>query len=288
MNPAKIRVSDFDLRYTIESGQPLTFFSDFDSERNRLVYPSGSHLLDIKFTGTSENGTLLAKGSSTAYAKSELTKRLRLNDDMKDIYSKISTDEFMANAIRKYYGMRLTINDPWETTLCFIISQYNNLKRIRGSTRKIVELFGSDIVDDNGKIVGKMFPTSEQMTLATEKQLMECGTGFRAKYIKSAAKYCTDNIDLYKLQNKSYIKIKDELLEIAGVGDKVADCIALMGYGCLEAFPIDVWVKRTIERVYFKGKEKKINEIHMFADELFGPLAGYAQQYIFWRGMHYE
>ncbi|MDE1869267.1 MAG: hypothetical protein KGH60_04885 [Candidatus Micrarchaeota archaeon] len=288
MNPAKIRVTDFDLRYTIESGQPLTFFSDYDPKKNRLIYPTASHLLDIKFTGTSENGNLLVKGSSPAYAKRELTKRLRLNDDMKDIYSRISTDEFMANAIKKYYGMRLTINDPWETTLCFIISQYNNLKRIRGSTRKIVDLFGTEIKDDEGKVVGKRFPTSEQMMHITEKQLMECGTGFRARYIRNASEYCTNNLDLHKLQNKSYPKIKEELLEIAGVGDKVADCIALMGFGCLEAFPIDVWVKRTIERIYFKGKEKKIKDIHRFANERFQNLGGYAQQYIFWHGMHYE
>ena len=70
-------------------------------------------------------------------------------------------------------------------------------------------------------------------------------------------------------------------MSISGVGDKVADCIALMGYGKIEAFPIDVWVKRTLEGIYFDGKRKRIGELHSFAGKRWGSYCGYAQQYIF-------
>ncbi len=111
------------------------------------------------------------------------------------------------------------------------------------------------------------FPTSEELSKATVSQLRNCGLGFRAEYIKHAAEYCTNNMDLEQLGRKDYPLLKDSLMEIHGIGDKVADCIALMGYGRLEAFPIDVWVKRTMEKAYFGGKPKKIAEIHDFATE---------------------
>ena len=126
------------------------------------------------------------------------------------------------------------------------------------------------------------FPTSEELMGASEAQLRGIGLGFRAKYIKHAAEYCTNNIDLDRLGRKDYGLLKDSLMEINGVGDKVADCIALMGYGRLEAFPIDVWVKRTMEKVYFKRKDaRRCQDIHEFAYDQWNRHRGYAQQYIF-------
>jgi N-glycosylase/DNA lyase len=180
--------------------------------------------------------------------------------------------------------MRVTRNDPWEATLCFIISQYNNVKRIRLITKNIINRFGSDITDANGKAVAKSFPTYEDLAVVPTKEFAACGAGFRARYIKEAAEYCSSNIRLNKLGRLDYHDLKEELMGIRGVGDKVADCIALMGYGKLEAFPIDVWVKRTMERIYFKGRNAKIKDLHAFAVERFGNYCGYAQQYLFWHG----
>ena len=102
----------------------------------------------------------------------------------------------------------------------------------------------------------------------------------------SAAEMCTGSIDLKALNGKNYDTVKSSLMEINGVGEKVADCIALMGYGKMEAFPIDVWVKRTLENVYFKGRDKKISGLMEFAEDQWGANRGYAQQYIFWNGMN--
>lgn len=284
VNP--IQTSYFNLRYTFECANPLTFFGDYNINDDSLVYPLDRTVIRVKFTGSSKSGKLFISDGPT-YSRKEVIARFRLNDDMKRIYENIMTDGFMKQAVERYEGMRVTYNDPWEATLCFIISQYNNVKRIRKITKNIVDRFGSSITDGNGRIIAKSFPSSSDIAEASVKELLACGAGFRAKYIKEAAEYCANNINLHKLERLNYCTLKDELMGISGVGEKVADCIALMGYGKLEAFPIDVWVKRTMEKIYFKGKSMKIKELHKFATEKFSPYCGYAQEYIFWFGKHF-
>ena len=277
----KLRISPFDLRHTFESAQPLTFYADYDSALGSVSYVGTCGL--VRATQSRNREVLEVDGTDAAMAAREVARRFRASDDMRSIYSGIGTDWFMLDAIREYRGMRLTLSDPWETTLCFIISQYNNVARIRRIVRNIIARFGP-VVGEDGMQVGRRFPTSEEMAAATHRELLACGTGFRAKYIMSAADFCTNNMDLARLPGRKYDKLKESLMEIDGVGDKVADCIALMGYGNMRAFPIDVWVKRTVERVYFGGKDVKIPQIHEFSLDMWGGLRGYAQQYLFWHG----
>ncbi len=281
-----IPVRHFCLADTFQSAQPLTFYARYDQDSGTLAYAEDRRALTVRFTGSRETGRLIVECDDVRFARDAVANRFRLTDDMEHVYERIGTDDFMRRAIRRYDGMRLTLNDPWETTLCFIISQFNNVKRIRGIVRRIVERFGEP-VNGGGDASSMRFPSSADMMRATVKDLMVCGAGFRSKYIASAADYCTNNLDLYKLVGKPYDELKEQLMTIDGVGDKVADCIALMGYGCLEAFPIDVWVKRTIERVYFRGRKITIRRLHDFAEERWGGMRGYAQQYLFWAGMHY-
>lgn len=275
-----ITIQDFNLRHTIESGQPLSFHAKYDWEKKKLSYNNGMQELKISFS-QSEECKIKISAHYLAQAKNEFYSRFRLNDNMKKIYSNISTDNFMESAIREYSGMRVTLNDPWETTVCFILSQYNNMKRIRKITMSLKQKYGERAIDGSVK-----FPTILSLNKAKEEDLKECGMGFRAKYILAAAEFCKNNIDLYSLRGRGYDTIKANLMEIYGVGDKVADCIALMGYGELRAFPIDVWVKRTMEKVYFKGRDKKIPKLMDFAQEQWGEYRGYAQQYLFWHGLN--
>jgi N-glycosylase/DNA lyase len=273
-------VNIFSLVHTFESAQPLTFYADYLRESNSITYGSGNLCINLKSHESEYNARLeLLNGSSKRYY-AEVEKRFRLADDMGRIYKKISIDSHVEKAIERYKGMRLTLNDPWETTVCFIISQFNNVKRIRLIVRNIVERFGDEI-DCNDSLSVKSFPDSEKLMEATDSELRALGTGFRSKYLKSAAEFCTNNMDLYKLNPKNYEKLKAKLMEIDGVGEKVADCIALMGYGNLNAFPTDVWIKRTMEKLYFDGKKVKPRDIHEFAKDYWGAYAGYAQQYLF-------
>ncbi len=279
-----LEIKEFDIKHTVESAQPLTFHADYNAGKGTLNYVSNGAFIKTRYRGNSKKCQVELDSENSTSARRDFVRRFRLKDNMKDIYSHIAVDGFMKDAVLNYRGMRVTLNDPWETTMCFIISQYNNVKRIRLIIKRFIDEFGSPILDESNAIVAKGFPKSEDLTRFSEKDFRRCGAGFRAKYITKAAEYCTNSIDLYKLRSKGYDKLKGELMEISGVGDKVADCIALMGYGKMEAFPIDVWVKRTMERVYFKGKDKGIPYLHGFAEEKFGNYKGYAQQYIFWHG----
>ena len=283
-----LKVRDFDIRHTIESAQPLTFYADYNFGDGIIEYPSGKNWIKAIVLGTSKASQVRLISSNLDEAKKDFAKRFRLKDDMQKIYSEIGTDKFMKSAIENYHGMRVTLNDPWETTLCFIMSQYNNVKRIRLIIRNFVAEFGTEILDEEGRVIGKSFPTSKDLTNFKETDFKRCGAGFRAKYITKAAEYCTNNLDLYELNGKSYDKIMESLMGIHGVGEKVAGCIALMGYGKMEAFPIDVWVKRTLENIYFDCKEKKITDLHEFARKKWGKNCGYAQQYIFHLGRNYK
>ncbi len=277
----KINVSCFDLRHTFESAQPLAFYADYSKDGNALSYATGAALVNVSFEGTPRKGTLNITSNDIQAAKADVSMRFRLGDDMEKVYKTINTDVHVGRAIERYEGMRLTVNDPWETTMCFIISQFNNVKRIRLIVKRIIERYGRDVVGAEGKVAAKSFPKSEDLLKVSEKDFLACGTGFRAKYLVHAADYCTNNLDLYKLDPKDYGKLKEELMEIQGVGDKVADCIALMGYGNLNAFPIDVHVKRAMERLYFNGEKKKIKEIHEISEKMWDAYRGYAQQYLF-------
>lgn len=248
------------LRYTTEKGVIL------------LSRKSGDNILKFDYFGEYTSNT----------AKKELLNRLGINVEIKKVYSNINTDIFIDNAIKNYYGMRITKNEPWETTLCFIISQFNNIKRIRLIMKNLLERYGEPYYIDGKKVM--LFPSAERISKATIPELMSCGTGFRAKYIKSVSNEIKNGFSFDHINRLDYDEAKNELLKLDGVGDKVADCILLFGYGHLQSFPIDVWVKRIIEKVYMKNKKKSIQQIHDFANNRWGNLAGYAQQYLYWYG----
>jgi len=283
----EFEVKDFNLKHTFESAQPITFCGDYDEQTNSLVYSEGVHVINVMHTphsSKSRKSKITVASKDVRYAEVHFREKFRVSDNLERIYSKIDTDRFLHNSITKYRGMRLTVNDPWETTALFIISQFNNVKRIRMIAKNIIERFGTPIKGDMDNVIAKSFPTSAELAQASRADIFSCGTGFRDKYLKEAAEFCTNNMDLNALKSKSYPEIKESLMEISGVGDKVADCIALMGYGKTEACPIDVWMKRILERVYFKGKNQRISKLHEFAENHWGKYSGYAQQYLFWHG----
>ncbi|MGC8652020.1 MAG: DNA-3-methyladenine glycosylase family protein [Candidatus Micrarchaeia archaeon] len=279
----KFRVSAFSLKHTVESAQPLAFYAQYNEASNSLTYPTFTHVINVAYGGSAEAGELTAVSRIQNFG-SDVARRFRLADNMKRIYKKIGTDAFMRAAIRKYYGMRLTLSDPWEAALCFVLSQNNNVKRIRRIVLNMIERFGQPIRDDTGNVVAKGFPTSASLFQASTDELKACGAGFRAKYVKSAAEFFASSPAAKELGGMSYPKLKEALMQIDGIGDKVADCIALMGYGRLEAFPIDTWAKRVLEKAYFHGRPQKIEKLHEYVQDRWGAYAGYAQQYLFWYG----
>nr|WP_319489415.1 DNA glycosylase [uncultured Caproiciproducens sp.] len=175
-------------------------------------------------------------------------------------------DATLAKAAKFAPGMRILNQEPWEALCSFIFSQNNNIPRIKGIVSRFCAKFGQEIGD--GYFA---FPKAENTARLCETDLADIRSGFRAKYILSAAqKVAMGEIDLEVLKTVPLADARDRLMTIHGVGPKVADCTLLYGLHRLEAFPMDVWMKRAMHTL-FPGREP----------ESFGRYAGIAQQYIF-------
>ena len=175
-------------------------------------------------------------------------------------------DPILAKAAAFAPGIRILQQDPWEALCSFIISQNNNIPRIKGIVARLCQAFGEKTA--SGILC---FPTPDRLARENEEALACLRCGFRARYILDAArKVAGGQIDLESLRTQPLAKAREQLMTIVGVGPKVADCALLYGLHRLDAFPMDVWMKRAMKE-WFPGKQP----------EDFGPYAGIAQQYLF-------
>ncbi len=221
-----------------------------------------------------------------------------LNDDLEEISSCINKDDYIGKALRKFAGLRIVRQNPWECLISFICATYKSIAAIEQMLQRLSVKFGEKMMFDGLDFY--RFPSVERLALASESGLRECGLGYRAKYVQvTAQKICHEKINLEGLKELSYLEARKVLLGFAGVGLKVADCVLLFSLEKLEAFPVDVWVKRAILNHYAEkfpadlvkkmqrhdsltnGEYLKISE---FARAYFGKYAGYAQEYLY----HYE
>jgi len=185
-------------------------------------------------------------------------------------------DSVMAAAAEFAPGIRILQQEPWEMLISFIISQNNRIPQIKKVIAAICERFGDEIGG------GHAFPTPLQLLGATEGDLRECKAGFRARYIMDAAdKAAAGEIPLERGNNATTEELRRCLLDVTGVGEKVAHCILLFGYGRFDSFPVDTWVQKVMQEYYFGGKAVKPAEIQKYAGAKFGEYSGFAQQYLF-------
>ncbi len=185
----------------------------------------------------------------------------------------IRSDENICKAIEEFYGIRILNQEPWETLCSFIISQNNNIPRIKGIIDRLCENFGEPI-EKGGEIIAYSFPTAERIAALEIEDLAPLRAGFRNKYIIDAArKVSSGEVDLEKIKTLPLAEAEAELIKIKGVGAKVAQCVLLYGCGHIDAFPIDVWVKRIMSEMYPEGLPACTDGVR-----------GIAQQYLFhWR-----
>lgn len=188
-------------------------------------------------------------------------------------------DPVLAKALPSCRGMRLFNQDPFETIISFIISANNNEKRIRGIVDRICTLAGHPIKSVFGDTL-YAFPTPEALASLGEARLRELGAGYRAAYIANAAKKIADGFDLAAVAQLKDTEARKRLMELDGVGPKVADCILLFAYNRKAAFPKDVWIRRVLAELY--GLEAKTDAVlEAFVQKQFGAYGGIAQQYLF-------
>jgi len=212
----------------------------------------------------------------------------RKNDDIQEIIKSISKDKTVREAVKQYEGLRIFKQDPFQCMISFIISSNSNIPKIKNSLEKITKKFGTEIKIKNKEFF--LFPKPEKIAKASIDKIKKCGVGYRAPFIKEAAKMVfSKKIDFKYLEKCNYQKAKKNICLIPGVGNKVADCILLFSLNKLEAFPLDTWMIKILEKYYsneFKIETKTITQkqyeiLHEKIVNYFGPYCGYAQQFLF-------
>jgi N-glycosylase/DNA lyase len=226
-------------------------------------------------------------GKIKSYAKQKID-FLREKDNLEEILRMISKDKTTRQAVKKYLGMRLLRQDPFQCLISFIVSSNSNIPKIKTCLENICKNFGEKIFFENKEFF--LFPEPKILASASIQEIKNCGTGYRSKFIISASDMINSGkINLEYLKKCEYFKAKEIISEIPGVGNKVADCVLLFSLDKLEAVPLDRWIIRILGKYYpniFEISTKTITNkqyeiLHEKIINYFGPYAGYAQQFLF-------
>ena len=273
----------YDLRETLYSGQAFRW-TEIKPSRTGSVCTHEAVINGHRIKLWELEGTINAICSSLNDHQLEklICSYLRLDDDMPKIYRTLDSDELISNAISKYKGLHILRQDPWECLVTFICSANNNIPRIRQIVDKLCKNCGEPETDSEGEYYP--FPDPKQIAQYGELNLRKLGLGFRAKYVYgSSVRLLGEDIDLFKFRNDSYQNSLEALIKFPGVGDKVANCVLLFSMDKLDAFPVDVWIKRVLRESYLTDSKVKTpdSKLREWAQFKFGTYAGYANQYLF-------
>jgi len=207
---------------------------------------------------------------------------LALDHPLEKIEASFPTDEAMRAALEFCRGLRVIRQPPWECLATFITSALKQVPHIAQISHTLRERYGRPLIAPDGQTV-YAYPSAERIASLTEADLRECRLGFRAKNLLGAARMiAADEVDLALVATLPDGEARELLCRLPGVGEKVANCVLLFGYGRLRAFPIDVWIERVLREIYFRRKRNVTSRrLREFSASYFGPYGGYAQQYLF-------
>jgi N-glycosylase/DNA lyase len=259
-----LEAPDFDLRHTIECGQ----FFRWTLDAGRYRVQTGPRC----FLVWQEGDRLFVEGEDPVF----IAHFFSLDHDLAEIREAVARDLVMRGAFQRYWGLRLIRQDPWECLASFITSIASNIPRITRNVEDMAKRSG----DAFRRFGGRHFVFPRPAAMPSEKVLRRIGLGFRASYLEKAARLAATGM-LEELLRAGNAELRDSLMCIPGVAEKVADCVMLYAYGRLDAFPVDTWIRKAMRRFYFKGRNVNDAAIRATAAERFGAYAGYAQQYLF-------
>ena len=251
-----------DLSLTLDCGQCFRWSENEDGSWHAVVQGKKADVY-------TENQKLYVCGDGSEGNEKFWQSYFDLGRDYSSVCERLKTDKWLKKAIESYPGIRILKQDPWETLCSFIISQNNNIPRIKGIIERLCTFFGEDLGGGDFS-----FPSAERLAVLSEQDLAPIRSGFRAKYILDAARrVASGETELEKVAAMPIDEARAELQKIKGVGPKVAECALLYGFGRAEAFPVDVWVKRIMQELYPEGLPACTENVE-----------GIAQQYLFhWR-----
>ena len=220
---------------------------------------------------------------------SKTTKKFfREDDNYQKILKNITKDKIVKESANRYPGLRVTRQDPFQCCISFIISANSNIPNIRMRLQKLSRKFGTKVKFKKREFF--LFPKPKSLANATLQELQECKLGYRSKYVSSSSRaIASGEIDFTELKKADYQKGKELLLKLPGIGDKVADCVMLFSLEKLEAFPLDTWMLKILQKYYsgnFRMDKKTISKkryenIHQDVLDHFGKYAGYSQQFLY-------
>ena len=262
-------ITSLDLGETLDCGQSFRWKDNGDGSFTGVAY-------EKLVTVSIQNGDLHIENTTKQDFEKIWRRYFDLDLDYDSIRESIGKIHPVLKEASSYApGIRILQQEPWEALCTFIISQNNNIKRIKGIVDRLCVSFGNNIGDTDFY----SFPKPEILAKLNPDDLAPLRAGFRNKYIIDASrKVASGEVDLEKCKNVPYDEARAELCKIKGVGNKVADCTLLFGMHRIEAFPIDVWMRRAMEKLFPN-----------MTGEDFGEYAGIAQQYIFhYARMHPE
>ena len=263
-------IKDFDPQHIFECGQAFRWKVEEDNSYTTIAY---GKRLNVK----KEKDDIILSDTNREDFDNIWYHYFDLERDYGKIKKELSKDPTLKEATEFGGGIRILNQEPFEMVISFIISANNQIPRIKKSIELIAQEYGE-------KNLGYYsFPTPDQLSKAKVEDLRELAkVGFRDKRIVETSKMILNgDVDLNKIFEMTRDEGKEELMLLPGVGPKVSDCILLFAFDKDEAFPVDVWVKRVMEHFYLK-EETNVKTIGDHGARLFGDLAGFAQQYLFY------
>lgn len=268
-------LKDFNPTHIFENGQCFRWFKEEDGSYTAV---SGGRVINVFKDGD----LIVVEGADERDWKEYWHHYFDLDRDYGKIKSELSKDPILAEAIKFGDGLRLLNQEPYETIISFIISANNQIPRIKSAVEMIANDLGDYIMTYRGRDYYS-FPNPERLALKTTEYIQEkYRVGFRADRIREVSRrIAKGEFDMQCIYDTEHGEAVEMLTTLPGVGPKVSGCILLFAYDKQEAFPVDVWVKRVMEYFYFKRPAKK-RELEESGEKIFGPLAGYAQQYLFY------
>lgn len=275
-------VKDFCLRHVFDCGQCFRWNQEEDGSYTGTAMGRTVNLRLLP----PENGSpqyLEIEGTDETEFETVWRPYLDLDRDYAGIKQTLAKeDPIMAEAILAGSGIRLLRQEPWETLISFLISQNNNIPRIKKCIEMLSSRFGEELPEFRGA-KRFAFPTVETLAALTPEALAEIRLGYRARYIIETARAVAQDGGqmLRSLPGRSAEEAYAYLTGLCGVGPKVANCILLFSMEKYDRFPVDVWVRRVMEELYHL-EEKETGGIEAFAAEHFGEYGGFAQQYLFY------
>lgn len=278
-------VSDFNVDHVFDCGQCFRWKKENENTYYGVV--DGNFARVSFFEKEKKDDDLEVRGDlqieSYQTDESFWAKYFDLDRDYGKIKKQLAKDDpTMAKAIEEGWGIRILKQDVWETLISFIISQNSNIPRIKNCIETICKEYGREIGEYRGEKIYS-FPTLQDMAKCKEADLKLCRLGYRAKYIAEGSRQINrDGGSILDIaESMSDNDVLKYLLNISGVGPKVASCIMLFSMSKLNIFPIDVWVKRVMNRLY-SIDEDNITAMKDYAEKHFGKYGGIAQQYLFY------